>query len=616
MRRGDVRRGGATPGRRRLECANRAREAGESYRIFDCVRVRVVLRRLDDAQRLGRGAKQRKAHRETHSGRVPSRARVEQGDEHHGRQKNTPRRPTSDTSRPPRARRPSGGGWRHAREAPTRECGGSPPPRQPKKARANVCGLRTFLTAVERLGPPEARESPERAARAWRREGGRRVSPSFAAPSVPVRSSRATLPFVHRSLRSARVRGPPADRPPRPRDARDVDQAREHGDPPPSRAVRPVRVPPRPSFPHRRRGVPPRGRRPGGRARPTPPLQPLRAGDPRRRPLALRHLPPRQQRQPMRRHRRRPPPPPSRHLGLRPRPRRQRHLRRRARHPRRPRDARRRRRRRAPPPGGARRSRGHMGTVHGRGHGTPVREPRPFHRGHRARFPVQLPHRAHVRARRRLLLRLVHRRAARGDAIGARLDAKLHQSARRVRHTRPGRASNGGDDALPRVVRARRRRRFHQTRAFASASRHVCRGEGVPRLRRRPQLAEADALLRRHARLLHQSDVPGSGRSGRGRGWRVGDGRGVARGVRGYANAIATTAGRRRRRARRRGRTARTLPRVLRRRPRGKPDRTRGDSRAGRLGVAPSADVRAREARSSRRDGFRRPRRRRRARTK
>ena len=266
----------------------------------------------------------------------------------------------------------------------------SPPPRQPKKARASVCGLRrTFLNSRRAPRTSRGARESERAARAGRREGGRRVSPSFAAPSVPVRSSRATLPFVHRSLRSARVRGPPADRPPRPRDARDVDQAREHGDPPPSRAVRPVRVPPRPSFPHRRRGVPPRGRRPGGRARPSPPLQPLRAGDPRRRPLALRHLPPRQQRQPMRRRRRRPPPPPSRHLGLRPRPRRQRHLRRRARHPRRPRDARRRRRRRAPPPGRARRSRGHMGTVHGRGHGTPVREPRPFHRGHRARFPVQ-----------------------------------------------------------------------------------------------------------------------------------------------------------------------------------------------------------------------------------
>ena len=124
MRRGDVRRGGATPGRRRLECANRARARRASRTGSSIVcEFGSSSGRLDDAQRLGRGAKQRKAHRETHSGRVPSRARVEQGDEHHGRQKNTPRRPTSETSRPPRARRPSGGGWRHAREAPRRECG-------------------------------------------------------------------------------------------------------------------------------------------------------------------------------------------------------------------------------------------------------------------------------------------------------------------------------------------------------------------------------------------------------------------------------------------------------------------------------------------------------------
>ena len=199
MRRGDVRRGGATPGRRRLECANRAREAGESYRIFDCVRVRVVLRRLDDAQRLGRGAKQRKAHRETHSGRVPSRARVEQGDEHHGRQKNTPRRPASDASRPTRARRPPGGGWRHARAAPRAVQGAHRHVSQKKRARGAYSTLMTprRLAAfiIERLGPPEARESPERPARVGRREGGRshrfrsakraRPHPSFTDHHAP-----------------------------------------------------------------------------------------------------------------------------------------------------------------------------------------------------------------------------------------------------------------------------------------------------------------------------------------------------------------------------------------------------------------------------------------------
>ena len=183
--RGRRRGGGAGGG------ADGAREAGGSYRIFDRVRVWVVLRRSDDAQRPGRGAKQRKAHREAHSGRVPSRARVEQGEEHQGRQKNTPRRPTSDASRPPRARRPPGGGWRHARAAPRAVQGAHRHVSQKKRARARAASSRNhddllLNFIVERLGPPEARESPERPARVGRREGGRRVPPSFAAPSVPV----------------------------------------------------------------------------------------------------------------------------------------------------------------------------------------------------------------------------------------------------------------------------------------------------------------------------------------------------------------------------------------------------------------------------------------------
>ena len=192
MRRGDVRRGGATPGRRRLECANRAREAGESYRIFDCVRVRVVLRRLDDAQRLGRGAKQRKAHRETHSGRVPSRARVEQGDEHHGRQKNTPRRPTSETSRPPRARRPSGGGWRHAREAPRRECGGVHRHVSLKK-RARACA--GFVGHSKQ--PSSASDLP-------RRERVRSARPGPGDARVDDASRRRSQPLRFRSAPRAR----------------------------------------------------------------------------------------------------------------------------------------------------------------------------------------------------------------------------------------------------------------------------------------------------------------------------------------------------------------------------------------------------------------------------
>ena len=179
----------ATPGRRRGGGADGAREAGGSYRIFDRVRVWVVLRRSDDAQRPGRGAKQRKAHREAHSGRVPSRARVEQGEEHQGRQKNTPLRPASDASRPPRARRPPGGGWRHARAAPRAVQGAHRHVSLKKRARGAGCrndDARLAANIIERLGPPEARESPERPARVGRREGERRVPPSFAAPSVPV----------------------------------------------------------------------------------------------------------------------------------------------------------------------------------------------------------------------------------------------------------------------------------------------------------------------------------------------------------------------------------------------------------------------------------------------
>ena len=460
------------------------------------------------------------------------------------------------------------------------------------------------------------RERVERAARAWRREGGRRVSPSFAAPSVPVRSSRATLPFVHRSLRSARVRGPPADRPPRPRDARDVDQAREHGDPPPSRAVRPVRVPPRPSFPHRRRGVPPRGRRPGGRARPSPPLQPLRAGDPRRRPLALRHLPPRQQRQPMRRRRRRPPPPPSRHLGLRPRPRRQRHLRRRARHPRRPRDARRRRRRRAPPRGGRVDRVGIWGRSMGAVTALLYANRDPSIAGIVLDSPFSsltalmselvddffsASYVAAPRAATRLALGWMR------SSIKARAGFDIHDLdvLRTVESTHcPALFAHGADDDFIRPAHSRALRD-----AYAGEKEFFVFDGDHNSPRPTPFF---DATLVFFTRAMY----PGLDGLGGGGDGASGMGAGSRAGSEGYAVAIATTPGRRRGRARRRWRTARTLPRVLRRRLRGKPDRTRGDSRAGRLGVAPSADVRAREARSSRRDGFRRSRRRRRARTK
>ena len=58
-----------------------------------------------------------------------------------------------------------------------------------KSARAALKALPRRLAAfiIEHLGPPEARESPERPARVGRREGEPRVPPSFAAPSVPVR---------------------------------------------------------------------------------------------------------------------------------------------------------------------------------------------------------------------------------------------------------------------------------------------------------------------------------------------------------------------------------------------------------------------------------------------
>ena len=239
---------------------------------------------------------------------------------------------------------------------------------------------------------------------------------------------------------------------------------------PPRAQYDPSRVPPRPSFPHRRRGVPPRGRRPGGRARPSPPLQPLRPEIRIAAPLALRHLPPGNSG--------------SRcdavdavrlllpagisvfaldlggsgisegehvTLGV-------------------ARDARRRRRRRAPPPGGA-----SIVGIWGRSMGAVTallyanRDPSI------AGIVLDSPFSSLTGLMSELVDDFVSAsygaRAARGDAIPRSVDAKLHQSARRVRHTRPGRHRHRGDDALPRVVRARRGGRFHPPRAFRGAVR-------------------------------------------------------------------------------------------------------------------------------------------------
>ena len=393
--------------------------------------------------------------------------------------KEHPRRPTSETSRPPRARRPSGGGWRHAREAPrrvrlsprhvslkrARACAGfvghskqpssaSDLPRRERvrSARPGPGDARADDASRRRSQPPRFRSAPRaRPYPSFTDHFARRV---FAAPprTVPLAlAMRATwTKLVNMVIRPPRAQYDPSECLPGPR-------FRIGGV-----AYRRVDVDLEGALGHLLRCS---LYEPEIRGADPSPCVIYLHGNSGSRCDAVDAV--RLSSQPASR--------------SSPRPRRQRHLRRRARHPEVA-------RRSTSPSSCAPRRGGRVDRVGiwGRSMGAvtaSVREPRPFHRGHRARFPGQLPHRARVRAGRRLLLRLLS--GARAAAIGARL-MQLHQSARRVRHTRPGRASNGRYDALPRVVRARRRRRFHQTRAFASASRRVRRGEGVFRLRRRP----------------------------------------------------------------------------------------------------------------------------------